>query len=175
VFDAITGNVQGWWDHSFSKSPRRIYIEPKLGGSFIEIFDDAGNGAVHGTVIYFDRGRRLRLVGPLGFSGHAIQMVHTFDLSAEKGNQTRLKLLVSASGVTDPSWPQAVDKVWQHFLFDRLKPFVGPGQLSAQAVRPGQKPAAKPASQPAQKAAPPAKQPAAAPKPSPSPSGRGPG
>ena len=35
------------------------YIEPRPGGGFIEIFDDEGNGVLHATVIYADRGKLL--------------------------------------------------------------------------------------------------------------------
>ena len=29
VFNALTGDISAWWDHSFSKNPYRFYIEPK--------------------------------------------------------------------------------------------------------------------------------------------------
>ncbi|MCW8804045.1 MAG: hypothetical protein OQK57_06570, partial [Ignavibacteriaceae bacterium] len=44
IFDAVTGDISGWWDHSFSENPKKFYIEPKPGGGFWEIFDDEGNG-----------------------------------------------------------------------------------------------------------------------------------
>ena len=37
VFDAATGDISPWWDHSFSENPMRFYIEPKPGGGFYEI------------------------------------------------------------------------------------------------------------------------------------------
>jgi len=40
IYDAITGDISGWWDHSFSDSPLRFYMEPKPGGGFYEIFDE---------------------------------------------------------------------------------------------------------------------------------------
>jgi hypothetical protein len=30
VFDAATGDIGMWWDHSFSESPKKLYIEPKV-------------------------------------------------------------------------------------------------------------------------------------------------
>ena len=32
IFDAITGDVTGWWDHTFSEKPTRLYLEAKPGG-----------------------------------------------------------------------------------------------------------------------------------------------
>ncbi len=34
IFDAVTGDISGWWDHSFSENPKKFYIEPKPGGGF---------------------------------------------------------------------------------------------------------------------------------------------
>ena len=59
VYDAMTGDVSSWWDHTFSGSPERLIFEAKPGGGFIEDFG-AGQGALHATVIYADRGRVLR-------------------------------------------------------------------------------------------------------------------
>jgi hypothetical protein len=27
VYDAITGDISAWWDHSFSKNPAKFYME----------------------------------------------------------------------------------------------------------------------------------------------------
>jgi len=78
IYDAITGDISGWWDHSFSKNPLKFYIEPKAGGGFYEIYDESGDGVKHATVIVADRGKMLRFEGPLGLSGNAIQMVNTY-------------------------------------------------------------------------------------------------
>ena len=80
VYDAVTGDISGWWDHAFSGHPKKLYIEARPGGGVYEVFDDAGNGALHATVIYADRGKRLRYTGPLGFSGRAIDLVTTMIL-----------------------------------------------------------------------------------------------
>jgi len=79
VYGAATGDISGWWDHSFSEHPKKLYIETKPGGGFYEIFDDAGNGALHATVINADGGKRIRFAGPLGFSGEAVNFVTTYD------------------------------------------------------------------------------------------------
>lgn len=75
IFDAATGDISGWWDHSFSEKPKKFFIEAKPGGGFWEIFDDEGNGVLHATVIYSQRGKMIRFDGPLGLSGRAVQIV----------------------------------------------------------------------------------------------------
>src|SRR5579863_5216186 len=82
-YDAATGDIGGWWDHHFSEHPKRLYIEAKPGGGFYEIFDDSGNGVQHAIVIYAERGKRLRITGPLGFSGNALDAVITYEFKPE--------------------------------------------------------------------------------------------
>src|SRR5579863_5546460 len=97
AYDAATGDIGAWWDHSFSKSPKKLYIEAKPGGGFYEIFDDAGNGALHATVIYANRGKGLRFAGPLGFSGQAVSMVTSYDFLPDPAG-TKLRLTCNVSG-----------------------------------------------------------------------------
>jgi hypothetical protein len=128
IFDAITGDISGWWDHTFSESPARFVIEPKPGGAFWEIFDDTGDGARHATVIYAERGKRLRFVGPLGLSGKALHMVHTYEFLPEGDDSTRLQVTVRASGEVTEDLAKIVDGVWHHFLFEQFKPYVEAGK-----------------------------------------------
>lgn len=128
IFDAITGDISGWWDHSFSESPKKLFIEPKPGGGFYEIFDDSGNGVRHATVIFAARGKYLRFEGPLGLSGHAIQVVTTYKFEAIAGDSTLLKLSVNAAGEFQDGWPETIDRVWHHFLFERFKPYIKAGK-----------------------------------------------
>lgn len=126
VYDAATGDISGWWDHSFSAHPKKLYIEAKPGGGFYEIFDDAGNGALHATVIYADRGKKIRFTGPLGFSGQAVNFVTTFDFLPDPAG-TRLRMTCDVSGEITEGEDKIVDEVWHHFLFERLKPFIESG------------------------------------------------
>ena len=123
VFDAITGDISGWWDHSFSEKPFRFFIEPKPGGGFWEYFDDQGNGVRHAVVIFSQRGKMLRFEGPLGLSGRAVQMVHTYSFEVVEPGQTRLKLSVHAQGEIDENLARVVEQVWHHFLVERFKPY----------------------------------------------------
>ncbi len=126
VYDAMTGDISGWWDHSFSEHPKRLFIEPKPGGGFWETFDDAGNGVLHATVIYADRGKRLRFTGPLGFSGQAITFVTSFEFLPDPAG-TKLRLTCNVAGQITDGQDKTVDAVWHHFLFERLKPYIESG------------------------------------------------
>jgi hypothetical protein len=131
IFGAITGDIGGWWDHSFSDNPKKFYLEPKVGGCFCETFDDAGNGVRHAVVSYVDRPKLLRFEGPLGLAGNAIQMVFTYKFESVWGDSTLLTLQAQGSGHVEPGWPDVVAKVWNHFLVERFKPYVEAGKHKA--------------------------------------------
>ena len=128
IFDAFTGDVKDWWDHTWSENPKALYIEPKPGGGFYEIFDDSGDGALHATVITAWRGRLLRMDGPLGLAGEPIAMVHTLEFATRGADSTHIKLTTSGAGHIKEWVPPAVDEVWKHFLIERFKPYVDSGQ-----------------------------------------------
>jgi hypothetical protein len=127
IYDAMTGEIGGWWDHHFSESPKSFRIEPKPGGGFYEIFDDAGNGVLHGTVIYADRGKRLTFRGPLGFNGRAVDLVATWTYEAA-GDSTTLSVKVEFTGQVTEDNAAAIDGVWHHFIIEGLKPYVESGK-----------------------------------------------
>jgi hypothetical protein len=124
VFDLATGDISGWWDHSFSGKPKKFFIEAKPGGGFYEIFDDDGNGVLHATVIYSDRGKMIRFDGPLGLSGLAVQIVTTYKFEPVGNDSTLMKVEVHGSGEFAKGVPSIVEKVWEHFIFERFKPYV---------------------------------------------------
>lgn len=124
IFDAATGDISGWWDHSFSGNPKKFYIEAKPGGGFWEIFDDKGNGVLHATVIYSKRPEMIRFDGPLGLSGRAVQIVTTYEFSAVDNDSTLMKVSVHGSGEMEEGMPAIVEKVWEHFIFERFKPYI---------------------------------------------------
>lgn len=127
IYDALTGDITGWWDHSFSEKPYRLYIEAKPGGGFFEIFGPDGDGARHATVIYAERGKKLRLDGPLGLSGQAVSLVTTYDLAPAGPGATRLAVSVRGAGDMDERTPGIVEQVWKHFIVERFKPYVESG------------------------------------------------
>jgi len=124
VFDQATGDISGWWDHSFSENPARLYIEPRPGGGFYELFDDSGDGVLHATVIAAQRGKLLRFDGPLGFSGKALQLVCTYTFAPLGSDSTAMTLTVHGAGEMEAGTPDLIEKVWHHFLFERFQPYV---------------------------------------------------
>lgn len=123
VYDGITGDVTGWWDHAFSEKPYRMYIEAKPGGGFYEIFSPAGDGVLHATVTAAQRGVMLRFVGPLGLAGRAIDMVTTWTFKAAGPDSTDLVLSVHAAGEVKAELEAMVRGVWRHFLVERFAPY----------------------------------------------------
>jgi len=128
IFNAVTGDISGWWDHSFFENPKKFYLEPKPGGGFWEIFDDKGNGVLHATVIYADRGKMLRFDGPLGLSGKAIKVVTTYEFEPVGIDSTLFKVSVHAAGEVDEGVPVIVESVWDHFIFEQLEPYIKSGK-----------------------------------------------
>lgn len=127
VYDAVTGDITPWWDHSFSAKPKKLYIDARPGGGFYEIFDDSGDGAWHATVIYAQRGKRLTFNGPLGLSGRAMDVVTTYNLKPDPAG-TRFHLTVAIAGQIDEATAKIIDDVWHHFLFERFKPYIESGE-----------------------------------------------
>jgi hypothetical protein len=124
VYDHLTGDISGWWDHSFSANPYKLFIEPKPGGGFYEIFDESGDGAKHATVIYAKRGEVLRMEGPLGLSGQALTLVCTYTLKPADGDGTLLTLNVNGAGDFSKETPAIVKQVWEHFLWEQFRPYI---------------------------------------------------
>jgi uncharacterized protein YndB with AHSA1/START domain len=126
AWNAFTGDVSGWWDHHFSEKPLRLVIDRKPGGAFWEIFDKEGHGVKHAEVIYADPGKELRMRGPLGFSGMAVDLVMSFHFQAE-GEGTKVHFTLNALGQLDGEAVQALDRVWDHFL-GNYQAYVAAGQ-----------------------------------------------
>jgi uncharacterized protein YndB with AHSA1/START domain len=122
VFDDFVGDVTAWWDHHYSKQPVKIEIEPRVGGAFRETFDAAGNGCDHARVTFFERGKTLRLEGPLGLAGNATLLVSTLEFVPAGEGATTLRLTCEAAGHVEPGWDEAVEDVWRHFLEEQFKP-----------------------------------------------------
>jgi hypothetical protein len=125
AWEAFTGDVSGWWDHSFSGAPHRLYIEPRPGGGFYEIFDESGDGALHATVTMAKRAQELQFRGALGFAAQGInlQMAHRVLFEAADGG-TRVSVTVRGVGEVPEGSPPIVQRVWHHFLVERFQPYV---------------------------------------------------
>jgi uncharacterized protein YndB with AHSA1/START domain len=129
VFEAATGDVSPWWDHTFSGDPAELVIEPEFGGRFYERFR-AGepSGALHGRVILVDAPQTLRIHGPLGLSGRAVDHVANWTLEEiGDGASTRFTVDLAMTGEIDAELAGVVLGVWTHFIEGRLKPYMEAG------------------------------------------------
>jgi len=125
AWDEFTGDVSGWWDHHQSEDPAKLVIEPRAGGDFYEWFDEDGeSGAIHARVIYADRGRKLIMVGPLGFAGHPLDLAITVEFAPEGADRTRVTVTCRGVGEVQEGWGEAVDQVWNHFLIEQFRPWM---------------------------------------------------
>tara|TARA_R110002073_G_scaffold238408_2_gene399410 strand:- start:2152 stop:2703 length:552 start_codon:yes stop_codon:yes gene_type:complete len=127
VFDAATGDISPWWDHSFALDPVELVIEPHFGGRFYErLRDGSDDGALHATVIYVDAPTALRLHGPLGLSGRSIDLVTSWTLTPA-GDGTQFQVDLAMQGQLDAELAAVVLATWQHFIGGRLKPWIEAG------------------------------------------------
>jgi len=115
--------VDAWWDHHFSEDPLEFFIEARPGGGFYEIFDESGYGVRHATVITVMRGSLLRLRGPLGLTGFALDGVYSLSFRTS-GSGTLVHLDARGAGELEEEWPALIQRVWHHFLVERFKPYV---------------------------------------------------
>ncbi len=127
-------NVGDWWDpaHTFSNDAHNLSIEQKPMGCYCEKLP--GRGAVrHMEVIYFERGKTLRMSGAIGpLQGLAVTGVLTVVLTpAEGGTKLEATYTVGgylAGGIT--SWAAPVDSVISE-QFARLKRYIETGSPAA--------------------------------------------
>ncbi len=124
---AFTGDVSGWWDHHFSPNPERFAIDRVAGGAFMETFDAGGHGVKHADVIGADPGKMLRLQGPLGLAGKAVDLVHTFTFAPDPGG-TKIHLTLNGMGQLSDQDVADLEAVWDHFLIERFQKHVAAGK-----------------------------------------------
>jgi len=128
VWETMTGDISGWWDHRFSQSPPRFFIDARPGGGFWEYFDPAGDfGVRHAEVLLAEEGRRLTMDGALGFTGNAVTIITSWTLEDGEDGQTKLTAKISFSGAFKGGWQDALERVWHHFLDVRLRGYLAAG------------------------------------------------
>ena len=134
IWEVITGDISGWWDHNFSGDPAVFIIEPWPGGRFLEQFEeDARDGVLHATVTVAIRPRLLRMEGPLGLTGRAVHGVYSLALEPAGEDSTRVTHTTQMLGAGADEWAEVVERAWRHFLFEGLKPYVEAGLTGPQA------------------------------------------
>jgi hypothetical protein len=56
-------------------------------------------------------------------SGYALDLVHTLEF-VDRGGETLVRVSVRGAGELEPSWAEAIQGVWHHFLAEGFKPHV---------------------------------------------------
>lgn len=99
VFHALTQEAGRWWPHTYRKEPQAVVLEARLGGRFMELWDDAGAGVVYGHVEIYDPPQMLRIRGSVGMN-LAVNVMWTLTLEATASSGTLLRELARVSGET---------------------------------------------------------------------------
>lgn len=128
VWQAATGDVSMWWDHTFKADRVELVIEPVFGGRFYERFREGeDSGALHADVIYVDAPAQLRMHGPLGLSGRSYDLVIDWVLDETEAGTTAFTVNLSMHGEIDEGLATVVHGVWTHFIETRLKTYMESG------------------------------------------------
>jgi hypothetical protein len=129
VYDRFVHNISDWWSpqHTFSGDSPNLSIEEKPMGCFCEKLPNGGMR--HMEVIYFERGKVLRMSGLLGpLQGIGGSGVLTVNISTA-GTGTKLDATYSVAGYSAAgmnAFAGPVDSVFSE-QFNRLKNYVEHG------------------------------------------------
>ncbi|MCI5106448.1 MAG: hypothetical protein MRY76_07030 [Pseudomonadales bacterium] len=122
AFQALTADIQLWWDasHSYSLEAANFRLEAVAGGCFCETLPDGGE-VEHMRVVFVAPGKTLRLSGGLGpLQQIASSGAMTFDLKPNADGSTRLDYRYVVSGYQPgglQAWAEPVDQVqWGQLL-----------------------------------------------------------
>ncbi len=123
VFAALTKDIGGWWGHPFvTARATSLAMDPRLGGLFVEQWDNGGQ--VIASVTGWAQDEYLQLTG--SFHMGVGVGVATFDL-AESGTGTLVRFSFRAIGVVDAGVAGAMSRAWAELLGSRLKGLVEAG------------------------------------------------
>ena len=123
VFAALTKDVGGWWGHPFvTDRAISLALEPRLGGLFVERWDNGGQ--VIASVTGLAQDEHLQLTG--AFHMGVGVGVAAFDL-AESDPGTLLRFSFRAIGVVDAEVAEAMSRAWAELVGTRLKGLVETG------------------------------------------------
>lgn len=100
AFDALTGEVNAWWDadHSYSGEADNLSLDARAGGCFCEQLANGGS-VEHMRVVFASPGKLLRMVGGLGpLQGMGASGAMEFALSPEGDDRARLQFRYTVGG-----------------------------------------------------------------------------
>jgi len=128
VWEAATGEVSYWWDHTWSGNPAELVIEPRAGGHFYERFEPGGaDGMIHADIIFVDAPSTLRMDGPLGLIERSYDLLISWSLEEVDADTTGFTVDLAMHGEIDAELAGIVHGVWTHFIAGRLKTYVEGG------------------------------------------------
>ena len=58
---------------------------------------------------------------------NAIHLVTTYTFESAGSDSTLMKISVHGAGEVDDYTPAIIEKVWEHFIFERFKPYIETG------------------------------------------------
>jgi DNA-binding transcriptional ArsR family regulator/uncharacterized protein YndB with AHSA1/START domain len=123
VFAALTKDIGGWWGHPFvTARATSLALDPRLGGLFVEQWDNGGQ--VIASATGWAQDEYLQLTG--SFHMGVGVGVATFDL-AESGAGTLVRFSFRAIGVVDAEVAGAMSRAWAELVGTRLKGLVETG------------------------------------------------
>jgi DNA-binding transcriptional ArsR family regulator/uncharacterized protein YndB with AHSA1/START domain len=123
VFAALTEDPGGWWGHPFlGRQATGLSLQPRLGGLFVEHWQDGGY--LIATVTRWAQDRHLELTGPFHL-GVAIG-VASFDL-VTADERTLVQFSFRAIGAVDAEIAERMAQGWNELIGTRLKALVESG------------------------------------------------
>jgi DNA-binding transcriptional ArsR family regulator/uncharacterized protein YndB with AHSA1/START domain len=123
VFAALTKDTGGWWGHPFvTARATSLAMDPRLGGLFVEQWDNGGQ--VIASVTGWAQDEYLQLTG--SFHMGVGVGVATFDL-AESRAGALVRFSFRALGVVDAEVAGAMSRAWAELVGSRLKGLVETG------------------------------------------------
>jgi uncharacterized protein YndB with AHSA1/START domain len=127
VFSALTKDTSYWWGAPYliDDEPKKLVIEPKLGGLFYEDWGD-GAGATWGVVTRWKKNETFEFSGRCGMGG-AVNGVICFILE-NKGSSTLLKMEHDVVGHVTEKTQAGYSYGWNDLLEKRLKAYVEKGE-----------------------------------------------
>src|SRR5690606_22567317 len=130
---AALADVAKWWDpeHTYSGDARNLSLEPQVRGCFCERLGLYA-GIEHGSVVYAQPARTLRLIGALGpLQDFGVTGSMTWQIDTAGGG-SRVTLTYNVGGYANPplsEWATIVDEVLGEQL-QRLVRFVTLGDAA---------------------------------------------
>jgi DNA-binding transcriptional ArsR family regulator/uncharacterized protein YndB with AHSA1/START domain len=132
VFDALTQDPGGWWGHPFlGQRATGLTLEPRLGGLFVEQWEDGGY--VIATVTGLAQDRHLELTGPFHL-GVAVGVASVDLATADDGTLVRFSF--RAIGAVDAEAAERMAEGWSELVGTRLKALVESGTRLGVAADP---------------------------------------